>query len=394
MRRETHHSRRAHLVSVIRVRIVASTALLVLCAPLLFATGCGTGETTTSGGPEKKKAVAVELVRVEPEFVKDVVSLSGELQAENNGTVKAEISGVINEIAFEEGQTVATGDVLFKLKNREQRALLLEAQAEERLAKDVFDRQQRLASKDVASLARKAEASAELDKARARVALARLQLDRTTVTAPFDGVVGVRMVAPGDQVDHEDALVQILAMDRLQAIFTVTEIGVPLAKVGLPVAVQVAAWPEERFPGKVFFVSPSLDSDARRLILKAWIANDDHRLKPGMFVNVDVEIDRKDDALMVPETAIVYDRNGTYVWRAGEESKAQKVPIELGLRQQGRVEIVSGIEPGDQVVAAGTHKVMADSVLEDPRDDDRDESARDTLAKPRATEAQKAGGES
>ncbi|MCZ6463494.1 MAG: efflux RND transporter periplasmic adaptor subunit, partial [Proteobacteria bacterium] len=189
-------------------------------------------------------------------------------------------------------------------------------------------------------------------------------LERTRIRAPFDGAVGQRMVSPGDRVTPDDGLVEILAIDRLQLLFAVPEVGVPLAREGIPVFIRVVAWPGEIFPGEVFFVSPNLEVGSRRLILKAWVANEAHRLKPGMFANVDVEIGRKEEALLVPEAAVVYDRNGVYLWRRGEENRAEKIPVEIGIRSEGKVEILSGIAPGDSVVSAGIHKVKAGTVLQ------------------------------
>ncbi len=340
----------------------------VLTAGLLAPLG-GCREEAGGGAEwDDDKAVSVELTRIVPEEVRDEVALTGQLEAEDTGIVRSELSGVIASIEFEEGQAVSAGDVLFRLADREWRARLKEAQAEQRLAQDVFDRTQRLTNQDVSSLARRIEAVAELDKAKARTALAQLQVDRTRVRAPFDGVVGIRQVAIGSRVEDDEPLVQILSIDRLQAIFTVQEQGVPLAKVGLPVHVRVVAYPTERFPGKVFYVAPGLDAASRRLILKAWIDNPDHRLKPGMFVNVDVEIARVEAARMVPETAIIYDRHGVFVWRQNEDGAAEKVPVELGIRQAGRVEITEGVGVGDVVVSAGIHKVSAGKPVRDPRE--------------------------
>ena len=132
-----------------------------------------------------------------------------------------------------------------------------------------------------------------------------------------------------------------------------------MAANGTPIHASVIAWPGERFHGEVFFVAPTIDPVTRRLVLKAWISNSDHRLKPGMFANVEVEIAKREGALLVPESSIVYDRNGTYIWRITAEDVAEKMPISIGLRRSGTVEVVSGIEGGDRIVSAGTHKVMA-----------------------------------
>ena len=123
----------------------------------------------------------------------------------------------------------------------------------------------------------------------------------------------------------------------------------------------MGAWPGEGFPGEVYFISPTVDPATRRLLLKAWVPNAEHKLKPGMFANVDVEIAYRQEALLVPESALVYDRHGVYLWRLAEEEAAEKIPVEIGVRQQGEVEIIAGISPGDSVVVTGTNKVKAGS---------------------------------
>ena len=192
-------------------------------------------------------------------------------------------------------------------------------------------------------------------------------LDRTRIVAPFDGVVGALMVGPGEWIESETGLVAIAAIEKLQLHFLLPEPSIRLAEVGGRVNVRVVAYPDERFAGEVFFVSPSVDRATRRLLAKAWIPNADHRLKPGMFANVDVVVLEKDGALLVPESAMVYDRHGNYVWRLDDEDRAEKIPVTIGLRRNGLVEIVAGIEPGDRVVSAGINKVMAGNLVERAR---------------------------
>ena len=211
---------------------------------------------------------------------------------------------------------------------------------------------------------RKDTAVAELEVARARVDLARLAVDRTEIRAPFDGVLGFRWVDPGDRVTDETPLVQIDAIERLQVSFGITEQGVAFAKRGAPIQIRVLPYPGESFAGEVFFVSPTLDPAARRLILKAWVPNADERLRPGLFADVDLEVARRENALLVPESAVVLDRHGTFVWRVDDDDTAHRVPIEVGLRKGGRVEVTMGLRPGDTVVMAGTHKVSEGEKLQ------------------------------
>ena len=341
----------------VAVRPVAWLAACFLLAPL---PGCDNEDTSArSGGDWKSKPATVEVTSVQPRLLRDTVVLSGSLAAESEVLLLSEIDGVVASVEFEEGHPVARGDVLFRLRVGEQQARLLEARAELQLAQDVFDRTQRLMNRDVSSAARRQEARAKLDQARARVALADLEVERTHIRAPFDGVTGQRLVSIGDRVDEKVGMVTVEAIDRLQLLFTVTEQGTALARTGVPIKVRVVAWPGEYFPGEVFFVSPSIDSVSRRLLLKAWVPNPEGKLKPGMFANVDVVISVREDALLVPESALIYDRNGTYLWRVDEDNHAEKIPIEIGLRQAGHVEILHGVAAGDRVVSAGTNKVRA-----------------------------------
>ena len=303
------------------------------------------------------------MTTIAPESFADIAPLSGQLEAEFSVMIKPEIEGVIEAIAFLEGQPIAQGDVLFQLRSEEQQARLREAEAELALAQSVYARTRELANRKISSAAQQDEAIAERNIARARVELAQLEVERTQIRAPFDGVVGTRLVSPGDRVEPEDALVQIDSIDRLQVVFALSERYVAEARTGVPVAVRVVAYPGESFPGEVFYVSPSLDPVARRVILKAWVLNSDRRLRAGMFADVEVEVNRRDDAILISEAAVVYDRAGTYVWRIDAEDLAQRVPIRLGLRIKGRVQVQQGLQPGDVVVVAGTHKLKEGSKI-------------------------------
>jgi membrane fusion protein (multidrug efflux system) len=340
---------------------------LLLCL-LAGSLGCGepdpVADTAAGVDVEEPDAVSVEVVTVRPGPLNLEVALTGQLEAEYSVVIKPEINGVIDRITFEEGQPVLQGQVLFRLRDAEQRARLKEAEAAARLAADVYERTQRLASRDISSAARRAEASAALDEARAKIDLARLEVERTQILAPFDGVVGSLLVGPGERIEPDIGLVSIEAIEKLQLVVAIPEPSIALARIGGRIHARVIAYPDERFPAEVYYISPTVDRATRRLILKAWVQNADHRLKPGMFANVDVVVFDKDSALVVPEAAMVYDRNGTYVWRVDSDDRAHKVPVEIGIRQRGRVEILSGLESMDRVISAGVNKVMAGSLID------------------------------
>jgi membrane fusion protein (multidrug efflux system) len=334
----------------------ARRPIAALSACALLALACGDGAEAGAGfepGP-----ITVETMRVESEQLRDVATFSGQLGAEHSVMLEAETAGLVEEILFEEGRAVTAGDILFRLKDDEQVARVREAQANLALARDRHERTLELAKRSAVAEAQRDQVDAELAVAEARLELARVELAKTRVRAPFDGVAGLRLVSPGDHVEENDPLVQVDAVDRLQVSFAISELGILFTRVGTPVEVRVAPYPGEVFPGEVFFVSPTLDPATRRILAKAWIPNPAQRLRAGLFASVDMQVDQRENAILVPETAVVFDRRGTYVWRIDDEQIATRIPVETGLRREGRVEISLGLRPGDRIVTAGTHKVQ------------------------------------
>jgi len=326
----------------------------------LLAAGCGPGDAVPAPAPGPKP-VTVEVVTVEPELLRDEVSFVGQLDAAGTVMVRAEAEGMIQTVGFEEGKVVQKGDVLFTLKNDEQRARLRLAQAQLAKVSAEYARTKRLAARNAASAAALERQSAERQIAQAAVDLAQVQLEQTFVRAPFSGYTGARLVWIGDRVDEQRDLVRLDDIDRLILFFSLPEQALPLARPVVPFSISVAPYPDERFPGKVFFVSPYLENTTRRLSVKAWIPNADHKLRPGLFAQVEAVIDERPGSLLVPEAAVVYDRVGAFVWRVDDAGDAERAAVSLGLHVKGRVEVVHGLAAGDQVVAAGTNKVHAGS---------------------------------
>jgi len=336
---------------------------------LLLAAGCGTGadEAGEAGGSGGPSDAVVELVTVRPEVLRNLVSIPGQLASEYAVEIRPEVEAVLESIEFAEGDRVEKGRVLFRLRDDEQRAELAEAEAALGLAEATHRRTRTLNREQVSSAAQLERAAAERAVARARVEAASVELEKTVIRAPFDGLMGALLVAPGDRVRRTTKLSQIDAIDRLQLLFYLPESAVPLVRPGIPVRVGVAPYPGERFHGEVYFVAPTLEPEGRRVLVKAWVPNADHRLRPGLFADIEAEVARRDDALLVPDSALVYDLEGTFVWKVGAESRAERAPVEVGLRQDGRVEIESGLAPGDTVVAAGIHKVKEGQRVRDAR---------------------------
>jgi membrane fusion protein (multidrug efflux system) len=340
------------------VRPHATVAALSL-ALLALTMGCGDeGEPGPAGPPPP----AVEVLTLVSQPFTDQADLLGELQAENSILVRSEVPGVIESVDFEEGQDVEKGQVLFHLRDREASARLREAEAELALEQEDFERTTALQKHNAAAAAQLDKARADLEMARARTDLRRVELDRTQIRAPFAGRVGARLVSPGARIKADDGLVRLDAMDPLALVFTIPESVLPLARIGAEFTLDVAAFPGRRWPGVIRFIAPNVDSASRRILIKGRVPNEDGVLLPGMFARVVATLGER-DALLLPEEALVADPEGTYVWRIGADDKAERVAIEVGSRQPGRVEVRAGLSAGDRVVVAGTHKVRAGTVV-------------------------------
>jgi membrane fusion protein (multidrug efflux system) len=313
--------------------------------------------------------MVVEAVTLAPETIRDEIDLVGQLEADESVVIRPERAGIIDTVEFVEGQEVKAGTLLFRLRDDEERARVAEAEAQLALAEQNFRRAHALKGENVLSAAELERATSERDVARAHLDVAAVALDRTEIRAPFDGVLGRRMVSPGDRVTPErfggaegmggegTGLVQIDAVATLKLIFTVPEIAVQLVRPDMSLRIAVAPFPGEAFPGQVYFIAPALDPQNRRLVLKGRVPNPDRRLMPGMFATIRVEAARHDNALVVPESALVHEGEGVFVWRLDQASAAEHVAVETGIRVGGRIEITSGLRPGDRVVTAGTHKL-------------------------------------
>lgn len=333
-------------------------------APLLWLAlaaglgGCGEGEGAAAPAPggEPPRPV-VEVLRLEPQTFRESAALLGQLEAAESVMVRSEVPGIVETIAFAEGEPVAAGQLLFALRDDEPRARLHEAEADLRLAEDAWRRARDLAAHRVVSPARLEQVSSELAAARARVEVARVALGRTRIRAPFDGLVGARLVSPGARIEEGQDLVRVESIDELDLVFSLPEQVLPLARTGVDIELIVAPYPGERFPGRISFVAPSLNPSTRRLSVKARVPNPDRRLRPGLFARVEADLGAREAALVVPDSAIVYEHEGSFVWRVGAGDAVERVPVELGTRESDRVEVRSGLRAGDVVVVAGMHKL-------------------------------------
>jgi membrane fusion protein (multidrug efflux system) len=191
---------------------------------------------------------------------------------------------------------------------------------------------------------------------RAALALVQEQLDDASIEAPFDGIVGARHVSMGQFVTPGTALTWLIDPDPMKVEFRVPERYIGQVQPRQEITVRVDSYPDQTFRGEVYFIAPEIDPDTRTGLVKAIIPNREAQLRRGMFANVSIGVGQRDDAVVIPETAVVHSDQSTTVYVV-ENDQAQPRPVRLGARLPGHVEVIEGIAPHELVVIEGIQKL-------------------------------------
>ncbi|HML90788.1 efflux RND transporter periplasmic adaptor subunit [Methyloceanibacter sp.] len=330
--------------------------IVALC---LFAAGLCPSSIVAQDAVEQdavEQAVRVEAAKVVAAPLSEQVTAVGSLLSDESVTVSSEIPGRLKEIHFTEGEPVQKGAALFTLDESVYRAQLADAEAKRKLAEQTYQRTSQLFSNKYATAQSADEAASNLSVSKAAVELARVQLEKTRIAAPFSGIVGLRRVSVGEYITAGQALVNLEAVDPVKAEFRVPERFLPAIKVGQSIRIRVDAFPGETFNGQIYAIDPRLDVAGRSLLVRAKVPNEDERLRPGLFARVTVLLQLKEDALTIPEQAIVPQGDSQYVFKI-DGGKVTLTEVTVGMRRSGHVEILEGLSAGDEVVTAGQLKL-------------------------------------
>ena len=298
----------------------------------------------------------VEAVEVRTEAIVIETTAVGTLLSNETVTVRPEIEGRLTEIAFDEGTTVKKGQLLFRLDASIYRAELNDAEARLSLASTNFKRAQELFKKKAGTERGLDEARSAYRVAEAAVELAKARMTKTTIEAPFEGVVGLRHVSTGDYVTAGKDLVNLEDINPLKVEFAVPERYLSAVKEGQTVRLTADAFPGEAFEGDIYAINPQIDTAGRSIQVRARIDNEDRHLMPGLFVRVKVQLGRREQAIMIPEEALVPRGKDRFVYKI-VDGKAVETAVQIGLRRVGEVEITSGLSPDDTVITAGQLKI-------------------------------------
>jgi membrane fusion protein (multidrug efflux system) len=320
-------------------------------------TGGETGTASATIAPAGQQPVRVELETVIPRQLARTVEAVGTARAIEAITVSTKISGRITDLNFAPGGTVEAGQVLAVLDDAGARADVARLDAAVKEATTQLERTRQLRRGNAVSAAEFDTRTTELTAARATLASARATLADHRVVAPFPGRVGLKQVSVGAVVGPDTAITTLDNIDPIKVAFAVPETALAQLAPGQMVAAASAAYPATAFVGTVRFIDTRIDVSTRAVTVEAEIDNADGRLKPGMFLAVTLTLDPGPDVPTIPEQALIREGRLAYVYVAAADGTAERRVVEPGRRQNGQVEILAGLQAGEQVVAAGHQRL-------------------------------------
>ncbi|MFN2339536.1 MAG: efflux RND transporter periplasmic adaptor subunit [Gammaproteobacteria bacterium] len=341
--------------------IIILVALLLLFGGIFGWKYLQMQKMATMGGLPPPAVIAAETVRTD-RWQPGLRSV-GSLVASQGVYISSELAGHVRAIHFESGARVEEGAPLISLDDAVDRAELAGLQAERRLAEIQFERASKLLGDKTISRSEYDQARANLDSATARVASQEARIALKNIRAPFGGQLGIRQVDLGQFLAPGDQIVSLQSLDPVYVDYSLPERNLNELAIGQAVEVEVQAYPGERFAGTISAISPRIDAATRSVPVRATLQNPDERLRAGMFAEVTTQLPVRDRVLTVAEHAISYNPYGDSVFVVEEREGGlfvQRRQIVTGEVRDGRAELISGLEEGEQVVTAGHNKLRND----------------------------------
>ena len=308
-------------------------------------------DSSPSGGGGSAAPVKVGGMVLQPKEFADNLSLSGSLEANETIELRSEVSGIVEDINFQEGSRVSKGQILFRVNDRELRAQLAKVQTAEKLASENERRAKLLLEKEAISREEYDMAEADLASAKAESQLMSAQLAKATVRAPFSGIIGLRYISQGTYVTPSTPVAKLVNNDQLKITFSIPEKYSSQVRLGDTITFSTSN-SSEKYSGEIYAVEPEVEVSTRTLKMRAIAENTEGKLIPGSFANVFVPLAKVNDALMVPTEALIPIQNGKKIY-VKENGKAREIVVETGTRTENMVRVLSGLKAGDTILTSG-----------------------------------------
>jgi membrane fusion protein (multidrug efflux system) len=323
--------------------------LLIIFLPKIFSSESSNAPAFSPGRMNVEIPVTGHIVAFEK--LGNVVYTTGTILANEEVELRSEISGKIIEILFREGGYVNKGDLLIKINDADLQAALRKAESNVKLMEDRESRQKQLAENQMISKEEYESTLNDLEGSRAEYDLIKAQIEKTEIRAPFNGVIGLREVSEGSFVTTTTNIARLQNLSNLKIDFAIPQKYSSLVKIGDELNFKLSG-NDFQYKAKIYAVEPKIDPSTRTLRLRAICTTSYRDLYPGAFVNVEVTLKETEQAILIPTVAVVPELKGqsVYVYKGGLVSPRK---VEIGLREENRVQVLSGLVEGDTVITSG-----------------------------------------
>ncbi len=313
----------------------------------------------------------------------DVVEALGTLKANNSLIITSTVTELVTEVHFTDGQRVNQGDLLVSMDTSDEMALLQEEQARLDEARRLVKRLSPLAAQNATSKSALDTQKSIVSVAEARIKGIRSQIDKRLIKAPFDGVVGLNDITVGTLAQPGFELATLDDDLSMKMDFSVPERHLSYLTKGLKIEAKSRAFPGQDFSGEITSINSRIDPVTRSVVVRAIIQNEDQTLKPGILMRIQLATQPR-VSLLIPEEAITASATEQRVFKIVNNNNVINVEetlISIGTRNGGKLEVLAGLDEGDQVVIHGTLRVKGGDEVVIVADKKKDETLVELLAK-------------
>lgn len=311
-----------------------------------------------AGGDFPMPPMPVEIAQVNTQSVADKFNAVGTIEAIEEITVVSEIDASVISLPFDEGSNLKKGDVIAQLDDSQLSAEVIRAEALFTQSKSTYERVKSIVEQKAGTPQDLDDALASLKVAEANLKLAKARLDKTRITAPFDGLVGSRRVSVGSFLRTGQTITELANLNDIRISFSAPERFLSKLKRGAEVIVTSPVFPGHEVRGRISAIEPIINSDTRTARIVARVQNPGQKFRPGMSANVSVILSERADALTIPMEAVFESGNQSFVFVVNADSSVSRVAVTIGLQMAESVEIVSGLDDGMKVIQAGHQKLF------------------------------------
>jgi membrane fusion protein (multidrug efflux system) len=352
-------------------KLMARRMILTLGVTLVLLTALGfvkfrqVQSAIAAGSSFQPPPAAVTSIVAHQEQWSGTLNMIGTVEAVHGVTVSADLAGIVDRIAFVSGQSVREGAVLVELDTRQEHAQLASLEAQRDLAKVNFARTQELVKEGVISRVEYDQATAQQKSTEANVAEIRATIERKTIRAPFSGILGIRKVNLGQYMSSGGAIAPLQSLNPIYVNFGVPQQTAGQIRIGRTLHVTTEDLTGQAFAGRVTAIDSVVDQATRNIQVQATLSNPEGKLRPGMFVQVEVVLGVPQPVIALPTSAISYAPYGDSVYVITDLKDPQgrtyrgvhQQFVKVGASRGDQVAVISGVKPGDEVVTSGVFKL-------------------------------------